>query len=69
MHTLMAASCKCVASSQNSVPKRTLPRIQFLPRGDQAIKNESLHYKFEFPCIVNGPMLEPLPIAHDLRVL
>ena len=74
MHTLMALSCKCVqikflASSQNFIPRRTLPGVQVLPWEDQAIKNEALHFKFEFPCIVKGPLLEPFSIAHDLGAL
>ena len=74
MHTLMAPSCICVqikfvASSQNSTPRRTLPRAQDLLREGKAIKNEALHCKFEVPCIVKGPLLEPLSIALDLGAL
>ena len=59
MHILMAPSRKCVqikfvASSWNSAPMRTLPRIQVFPQEDQAIKNEAFHCKFEFPYIVKA---------------
>jgi len=74
MHTLMALSCKCVqikfeASSRNSTLRSSLPRVQDLPREGQAIKNEAFRFKFEFPWIEKGPLLEPLSIAHDLGAL
>ena len=73
MHILMAPSRKCVqikfvASSWNSAPMRTLPRIQVFPQEDQAIKNEAFHCKFEFPYIVKAHCwshcLQPTILRH-----
>ena len=73
MHTLMALSCICVqikfvASSQNSTPRRTLPRVQDLLQEGKAIKNEAFHCKFEFPYIVKAHCwshcLQPTILRH-----
>ena len=74
MHTLMALSCKCVqiklvASCQNSAPRRTLPKFTIFSEKAKPFKMKPLHCKLEFPCIVKGPLLEPLSVAHDLGPL
>ena len=74
MHIIMASLCKCAqikfkASSKNYTPMRTLPRVKDLSQEGKAIENETFRCKFEFPCIVKGPLLGPLSIAHDLGLL
>ena len=62
MHTLMSPSCnyveiKFVASSRNSMLRRTLPKVQDLLQEGQTIQNQAFHCKFEFPYIEKRPTI------------